>query len=420
MMITGSHDPILVALSILIAAFASFTVLDLIARMRVSRGAARHAWLATAALAMGGGIWSMHFVAMLAFSMPGMEVRYGPGLTVLSLALAVGVTGAGFHVIGRSERPTAAVLLASGLFVGLGIAAMHFIGMAAMRMQADLVYAPEWVAVAILIAIAAATAALWLSLRTNSTLERIGAAIVMGIAVTGMHYVAMFGSSFRMKFGAGMDTGMNALDQAKLAAAVGAATFLILFLALVAAVFDRRYAATQLRLQDDLRHAYDRQTLMLGLVERMRVLDDPRAIMTEVAEALGRHLAVDRTGFFRMDDDLTMNFDAGASWSGGRLPHLRGAMPTALFGSQANELMRSGKSIVFADRPRGCRPSSFSADRRRGLHRDPAGPCRNMVRRFLLQRRRSAEMGGPGGAARRGPGGADLGRRRARRGRGWR
>ena len=281
MILDGTHEPSLVALSILIAIAASFTALDLIGRIPLSRGAARTGWLATAAMAMGGGIWSMHFVAMLSFSLPGMVVRYDLGLTVLSLVIAVSVVGVGFYVISRSERPTAAVLLSSGLFVGLGIAAMHFIGMSAMRMHIEIVYSPKWAAVAILIAIAAATAALWLSLRTNEVLERLAAAVAMGIAVSGMHYAAMFGSSFKMEGGVGMASGMAALGQAKLAVAVAAATFLILFLSLGAAVFDRRYAATQLRLQDDLRSAYDRQALLLLLVERMRVLDDPRAIMSE-------------------------------------------------------------------------------------------------------------------------------------------
>ena len=88
MTIAGTHDSMLIVLSILIAMAASYTALDLASRLRASTGWARLAWLATAALAMGGGIWAMHFVAMLAFSMPGMEVAYDPWLTLLSLALA--------------------------------------------------------------------------------------------------------------------------------------------------------------------------------------------------------------------------------------------------------------------------------------------------------------------------------------------
>src|SRR3712207_4406631 len=152
MTVAGTHDAALVALSVLIATAASYTALDLAGRIRASSGWACHAWLATSAVAMGGGIWSMHFVAMLAFSMPGMEVDYDLPLTVLSLVVAVLVTGAGFYAVSRRDA-TPKVLAFSGLFVGLGIVAMHYTGMAAMRMGAALSYDRLWVAVSVLIAI---------------------------------------------------------------------------------------------------------------------------------------------------------------------------------------------------------------------------------------------------------------------------
>ena len=100
-MASGTYDATLVILSILIAIAASFTALDLAGRIKAaSGGVASASWLVTAALAMGGGIWSMHFVAMLAFNMPGMDVSYDVGLTLLSLILAIVVTGIGFFVVG--------------------------------------------------------------------------------------------------------------------------------------------------------------------------------------------------------------------------------------------------------------------------------------------------------------------------------
>ncbi|HWX47321.1 MAG TPA: MHYT domain-containing protein [Roseomonas sp.] len=241
MIISGTHDAALVALSILIAMAASYTALDLAGRVRASSGGARHAWLATAALAMGGGIWAMHFVAMLAFSMPGMEVGYDLGLTLLSLVVPIGVTAASFAAVSRSS-PGPMLLLASGLFMGLGIVAMHYIGMAAMRMTADLRYDHLWVAVSVLIAIGAATVALWLSLRTRRMTTRISAAIVMGCAIAGMHYAGMRGAVFTAQPGLDMAHGWTSLTQVTLALAVAASTFLILFLSLVAAMFDRRFA----------------------------------------------------------------------------------------------------------------------------------------------------------------------------------
>src|SRR5438034_11662921 len=131
---TAFHDPVLVALSILIAALASYTALDLATRMRAASGRARRAWLAAAAIAMGGGIWSMHFVGMLAFSLPGMDVSYAWAPTLLSLLLAIAVTAFGFFVAIQPRSGWVGLLL-SGLVMGLGIAGMHYTGMAAMRMR---------------------------------------------------------------------------------------------------------------------------------------------------------------------------------------------------------------------------------------------------------------------------------------------
>src|SRR3979490_856117 len=102
MVVTGIHDPYLVALSILVASFASYTALDLSAHMGAARGLARRVWLVATAITMGGGIWSMHFVGMLAFIMP-TPMSYDIGLTILSLAVAIFVTGGGFYVISRQR-----------------------------------------------------------------------------------------------------------------------------------------------------------------------------------------------------------------------------------------------------------------------------------------------------------------------------
>src|SRR5437764_11907424 len=102
MAVTGTHDPYLVALSILVASLASYTALDLSGHVGAARGLARRVWLAAAAITMGGGIWSMHFIGMLAFVMP-IPMSYDIGLTALSLLVAIFVTGAGFYVISRQS-----------------------------------------------------------------------------------------------------------------------------------------------------------------------------------------------------------------------------------------------------------------------------------------------------------------------------
>src|ERR1700736_5347286 len=194
MVVTGTYDPYLVALSILIACFASYTALDLSAHVEHARGFARRVWLAAAALTMGGGIWSMHFVAMLAFSMP-IPMSYDIGLTILSLVVAIFVTGGGFYVIGRQSASMLRLVL-SGIFMGLGIAAMHYIGMAAMRGHAELSYDRLFVALSLVIAIGASTAALWLSFQTTDLWQKLAAAVVMGLAISGMHYTGMRAAIF--------------------------------------------------------------------------------------------------------------------------------------------------------------------------------------------------------------------------------
>src|SRR5947209_11047947 len=136
MVITGTHDPYLVALSILVAAFASYTALDLGGHVAAARAFARRAWLVAAAITMGSGIWSMHFVAMLAFMLP-IPMSYDVGLTALSLMVAIFVTGVSFYVISR-KRVSPLRLVLSGIFMGVGIVAMHYTGMAAMRGHVEL------------------------------------------------------------------------------------------------------------------------------------------------------------------------------------------------------------------------------------------------------------------------------------------
>ena len=194
MSIPTAYDPLLVSLSILIAVLASYTALDLGGRIRIATGRSGWAWIAAASVAMGGGIWSMHFIAMLAFQMT-MPVAYDFALTLFSLLLAIAVTAAGFAVVGRKgARPTDTVL--SGMFMGLGVVAMHYTGMAAMRMPADLHYDWLLVALSVVIAIGAATVALWLAGQQRNLRWKFVAAVAMGLAIAGMHYTGMAAATF--------------------------------------------------------------------------------------------------------------------------------------------------------------------------------------------------------------------------------
>ncbi|MFM9608108.1 MHYT domain-containing protein [Streptomyces niveiscabiei] len=147
-------------------------------------------WLALGAASIGCGIWTMHFIAMIGFRVVETRVGYHVGLTVLSLAVAVVVVGIGVFIVGyRGASPR--TLLSAGVVTGLGVAAMHYLGMAAMHLNGRIDYDPLIVALSVLIAIGAATAALWAAVSIRGFLPSLGASLVMGVAVSGMHYTGM-------------------------------------------------------------------------------------------------------------------------------------------------------------------------------------------------------------------------------------
>lgn len=147
-------------------------------------------WLALGAASIGCGIWTMHFIAMIGFQVEETGIRYNVGLTLLSLAVAVVVVGIGVFIVGLRGAGAGSLSLA-GVVTGLGIAAMHYLGMAAMKMNGTIGYDPTTVALSVLIAIVAATAALWAAVTIRGFLTSLGASLVMGVAVSGMHYTAM-------------------------------------------------------------------------------------------------------------------------------------------------------------------------------------------------------------------------------------
>ncbi|UFR05993.1 hypothetical protein KBP30_34600 [Streptomyces sp. Go40/10] len=163
-------------------------------RALATTGRSRRNWLVTAASAIGTGIWTMHFVAMLGFRVSGSDIRYNVPLTILSLLVAMVVVCAGVFVVGYSRDRRRALFL-GGLTTGLGVASMHYLGMAAVRLHGDVGYDPVLVGLSVLIAVVAATAALWAGLNITSPLAVTVASLVMGAAVSSMHYTGMFAVS---------------------------------------------------------------------------------------------------------------------------------------------------------------------------------------------------------------------------------
>jgi NO-binding membrane sensor protein with MHYT domain len=292
MIVAGTHDPYLVVLSILVAAFASYTALDLGAHAVSARGLARRVWLVAAATTMGSGIWSMHFVGMLAFIMP-MPMSYDISLTIVSLVVAILVTSGGFYVLSRPGASPLRLVL-SGVFVGLGIVAMHYTGMAAMRGHAELTYDRPLVALSVVIAIGASIAALWLAFRTTDLRQKLMAAVVMGLAISGMHYTAMRAAIFTAHGPFREVSGRASLDHTTLALAVAGTTFVILAVALIASLFEQQRAEEALRqARADLAHV-SRVTTMGELTASLaHEVNQPIAAAVTNAQACLHWLAGD-------------------------------------------------------------------------------------------------------------------------------
>ncbi|MFE7899653.1 MHYT domain-containing protein [Streptomyces sp. NPDC057424] len=150
----------------------------------------RPGWLALGSAAIGSGIWTMHFVAMMGFTVRGTPIHYDRAMTFASLAVAIVMVGVGIFIVGyRGARGTA--LFTGGTLTGLGIASMHYLGMASMSLDGQLEYNTVTVGISVAIAMGAATASLWAAGQVRGFLWSVGASLVMGLAVSGMHYTGM-------------------------------------------------------------------------------------------------------------------------------------------------------------------------------------------------------------------------------------
>jgi two-component system cell cycle sensor histidine kinase/response regulator CckA len=241
-----SYDAILVILSIIVAMLASFAALDLAGRVRSESGATRLGWIAGGGTVMGLGIWSMHFVGMLAFQLP-VPIWYDVPLMLLSMFVAIAASLLALIIINR-PRLGLSRLLPGGLLMGLAIAGMHYIGMASVRADAGLTYTISIVALSVLIAIVASLAALWLAFRFRSDTTAKGmvlkvlSAVIMGIAISGMHYTAM--AAVRFAPSRPFSRSVHyILASEELGGVVVVSAILIIVLALIGAVIDRNVQA---------------------------------------------------------------------------------------------------------------------------------------------------------------------------------
>lgn len=197
MQMQGSYGgPYIIGLAFMMSCIGCGLGLLAMTRARSSEGATRQRWLALGALAIGGtGIWIMHFIAMLGYTIANITIRYNLPLTIASLVLAIVVVYFGLRaaVVGNGSIPA---LIPAGLVTGIGVAGMHYLGMAGMDMAASVHYQIVIVVLSVVIAVVAATVALWFAVNLRSASAMIGAAVVMGVAVTGMHYTGAAAMSF--------------------------------------------------------------------------------------------------------------------------------------------------------------------------------------------------------------------------------
>lgn len=252
MVLAGSYDPLLVALSVLVAMLAAFTALDMAAR--VSAAASRHAampWLLGGGIAMGAGIWSMHFIGMLAFRLP-IPLGYDLWTTLQSLLAALASSLFALWLVSRPTLPRLRLLL-GGLLMGLGIAWMHYVGMAALHMQPAIDYEPVRFTLSVLVAVAASWSALAIAFRLRTMKralpQRLAAASVMGLAIVGMHYTGMAAARFPADAicGAAQQDG---LGTDWLAAGVVLLTVTVMLVVLLIALFEQRQQAHLLQLRN--------------------------------------------------------------------------------------------------------------------------------------------------------------------------
>jgi diguanylate cyclase (GGDEF)-like protein len=310
---TPVYNPWLVALSIVVAVFVSYTALCLASRVATSERPQSQLWLGAGAIAMGAGIWSMHFIGMLAFSLP-VPLTYSVPETLLSLAVAVLTSGFALAV-NNAQRLTLTRLSGGALIMGTGISAMHYTGMAAIAIQPAIHYDRRLVGYSFGIAVAASFVALWLFFRLRhatslrQTMMRVGAAAVMGCAISGMHYTAMAASRFSL---GSICRGGVTVDNSSLATTIAGFVLGLLAVALVTTVYDSYlqsriidHANTLERANAELRHQSLHDALT-GLPNRLLFVERLRH---EITRASSEHrsfatLAVDLDRFKVINDTL--------------------------------------------------------------------------------------------------------------------
>lgn len=282
--IFGSHDPMLVVFSYIVAVIASYTALDVTGRISTATGIRRWLWLLFGAAAMGMGIWSMHFVGMLAFSLP---IPVGYDTLIVSLSVLPSIIGSfiALFIVGFSKQLSVKQLLGGGMLLAAGVTSMHYIGMAAMQIRIS--YNPFYFALSVVIAIVASVAALWLSFyfskdgKQGSGWKKLGSGLIMGAAIAGLHYTGMKAAQFyNMVCG---DASGILLNQTRLAYFISGGTLFTLGMCLLGIFISKRFSHMDLEIQLKTSEIYRMNQELLQLNGHLEELVKERTAQLEKA-----------------------------------------------------------------------------------------------------------------------------------------
>ena len=280
----GSYDFVLVIFSYVVAVVASYTVLDLAGRISTSQGRNRWLWLLFGSVAMGMGIWSMHFIGMLAFSLH-VAIAYDMKLVLLSVLVAILASFMALYIVGRNHVKLPQIL-GGGVLLAAGISAMHYIGMAAMMI--DITYNPMLFILSILIALVASVAALWLSFyfrqgrASSEHWKKAGSGLIMGAAVVGMHYTGMAAAGFHLGSKAASASG-TILDQKWLAYFIAGGTLFTLGLSLFSIFISNRFSRKDSEIEEKAHEIYLMNQELRNLNDHLEELVRERTAQLEKA-----------------------------------------------------------------------------------------------------------------------------------------
>ncbi|QSW35068.1 EAL domain-containing protein [Leclercia pneumoniae] len=290
-MLVSHYDQVLVVMSFVVAILASYTALNMAGRVAGSTGTAARVWLTGGGVAMGIGIWAMHFIGMLAMDVS-MRMNYDLLVTLVSMLIAIGASIFALWFVSQQQLRLRRLFLGA-LILGTGIVAMHYTGMAALQVEPAIVWNVRWVVLSVAIAMLASLAALWLTFRLRHdaaqvALMRAGAAILMGLAIAGMHFTGMMAAQFPVQ----MHMQHQGVNGSWLAVLVSVVALSILGITLLVSMFDARLQARTALLASSLAEA-NRELAQLALHDTLTRLPNRVLLEDRLDQAISK---ADREG----------------------------------------------------------------------------------------------------------------------------